>query len=142
MTKKISPNDYRLLRRYLLWCYKTTKEELDRVDRYFTQNIVDDHMLGHLIKAPEFQSSSGNSGFKKSVQVFEEYKIAKLQKATVKKFTANRELQPEYLYLVRRLEAIESAVMEFLGDKEWQKIIDLYEQEMTQRILTARGEHT
>lgn len=141
MNKKSSPSEAYLIKRYLIWCYKTTKEELDRVDRYFTQNTVDDHLLSELIKAPEFQSSSGNSGFKKAVQAFEEYKIAKLQKATVKKFTADQELQSEYLYLVRRLEAVESAVLTFLGEKELQNIIELYEQEMSRRILSAR-EHS
>lgn len=138
MTHTHTPGDKRLIKRYLIWCYKTTKEDLDRIDRYITQNQVDEFLFSHLIETEEFRSAAGDTGFKKKVQAFEEYKIEKFAKVREKKFTDAEELRPEYLYLVRRMEAITAAITHFLGKKELDQIVDLYEEEMTARILTAR----
>lgn len=138
MSKKIPTTEYCLIKRYLIWCYKTTREELDRIERYFTQNQVDDYILAELIKSEEFQSASGDTDYKKSVQAFEEYKINKFQRAREKKFGEGEELTADYLYLSKRLAAIESAAVHFLGEKEYQQIVEMYEQEMTRRIMAAR----
>jgi len=45
-----------LLRRYLIWCYKTTKEELDKVDRYFTQDVADAYILKCLRSGKDYRS--------------------------------------------------------------------------------------
>lgn len=47
---KISYSQENLIRSYLIWCYKTTKEDLDRIDRYFTQVLVDRRLLDILLK--------------------------------------------------------------------------------------------
>ncbi|MFT5169749.1 MAG: hypothetical protein ACI8Q2_000363 [Candidatus Omnitrophota bacterium] len=44
----------------------------------------------------------------------------------------------EYLYLVKRLEGLQEAVRNLLGDAELKNIIQLYEEKMTARILTTR----
>ena len=49
-----------------------------------------------------------------------------------------KSLHPQYVFLRNRLEAIESAIKHFLGEKELLKIRVLYEKEFTDRILQAR----
>ena len=61
MDKTLSENQQRLMRRYFVWCYKTTKEELDKIDRYFTQNTVDDYILARLLESEEFPFIDGAS---------------------------------------------------------------------------------
>jgi len=46
-----------LTKRYLLWCYKTTKEQLDWIDRKFTQIQVDRYTLKCLLKSKDLKSS-------------------------------------------------------------------------------------
>ncbi|MCA9393244.1 MAG: hypothetical protein KC900_03485 [Candidatus Omnitrophica bacterium] len=141
MSNQFPENEINLIRRYLVWCYKTTKEDLDRIDRYFTQNVVDEFLFKELIGSEEFKAASGNVEFKKKVQAFEDYKIEKFAKAREKKYSGGDQLRPEYLYLVKRLEAIAAAITHFLGKKELDQIIDSYEKEMTARILSAK-EHS
>lgn len=69
---KFDKEKRRLIRRYLIWCYKTTREEFDG-------------------------------------------------------------------YLKNRLEAVEKAIEHFLGKDDLNNIQMLYENEMTNRILQARG---
>ena len=47
-SSNLSQENKRLIKRYLTWCYKTTKEELDRIDRMFTQLLVDAYVLSKL----------------------------------------------------------------------------------------------
>lgn len=141
MDNVIASDQKRLMRRYLVWCYKTTKEDLDRIDRYFTQNTVDDFLLARLIESDEFRSANGHHDFKKKVHSFEDYKIEKLRKARESKFSDGETLRPEYMYLSKRLDAICAAIEHFLGKKELTVITEIYEQEMTARILSAR-EHS
>lgn len=137
----LSSNERRLVRRYLVWCYKTTKEELDRVDRYFTQSLVDDYLIERLKKLPAYKSADPD--FLKAVEDFVAYAGEKKARAGDKKFAdlSAQTLRPDYQYLQARLEAIEEAITHFLGEKEREEIVALYEQEMTERILKAR-EHT
>jgi len=64
-------------------------------------------------------------------------------KKRLKRIKSSRrsQLKLDYLYLKNRLTAIEKAIKHFLGPGQMKHIRLLYEQEMTQRILTAR-EHT
>lgn len=138
--QNLSENELNLVKRYLIWSYKTTKEDLDRIDRYFTQKNVDDYMFEELINTKEYQSSSGNKEFKQQVQNFEIYKEEKFTKAQNKKYIegGNQIISQDYLYLKYKLTAIEKAIVHFLGEGELKNIIKLYEQEMKQRIISAR----
>ncbi len=132
-----------LTRRYLLWCYKTTKEDLDRIDRYFTQLKVDAFMLANLSKAKEFKGGKQDKAYQKKVGDFKKYMEGKESRVLAQKFKdpEKKILKPEYLYLQRRLAAIEKAIVHFLGKKELSVIEEMYEEEMTLRILEARA-HT
>ena len=127
-----------LLRRYLIWCYKTTKEDLDRIDRYFTQLKVDERLLSILKK------EAGHDPVRlKKCEEFKLYMDNKVKNVLPKKFSdvPQQILQPEYWYLQTRLKALEQTIKDVLGPQELKKIVALYEAEMTRRILEAR-EHT
>ena len=130
-----------LIRRYLVWCYKTTKEELDKTDRYFTQDLVDDFLTERLKSLPEYKD--GGTFFHKSVEDFVRYAREKKGRAEEKKFAdpTQKTLHPDYQYLKARFEAIEQTICHFFDQKELDKIAALYEKEMTERIFKAR-EHT
>ncbi len=137
--KPLTQKEEYLIRRYLVWCYKTTKEELDRIERYFTQAMVDDFLLKQLKDMPEY--ASGATCFGRAVDDFAHYACEKKARALEKKFldpSLQTALRPEYVYLKARFEAIEEAIRRFLGRKELQKITLLYEGEITERILKAR----
>ena len=131
----LDSNQTNLIRRYLIWCYKTTKEDLDRIDRYFTQSVVDDFLLEQLNKRIDKDDQ-----LSKRILDFEDYKNNKLAKAESKKFedVTAKSLNADYQYLVARMDAIVEAIRHFLGDDGVAEIVGLYEAEMTQRILSAR----
>jgi len=133
----------RLVRRYLIWCYKTTKEDLDRIDRYFTQEKADQVILAELKKKAKKKDKDLALAAEKKAQEFKVYMDKKTARALSQKYSdvKKKVLDPEYVYLQDRLCGIERAMTELLGKKEWEAAQELYEQEMTQRILTAR-EHT
>src|SRR3989338_4684562 len=88
MQKKspLTQNEKNLLRRYLMWCYKTTKEELDKVDRYFTQLKADDFVLKQLKRSEEYRSSKGAKAYKDMVDQFQVYMSTKEMNVLKKKF--------------------------------------------------------
>jgi len=140
MNDRFSSNDLNLIRRYLIWCYKTTKEDLDRIDRYFTQKVVDDYLFEGLINTKEYLSSSENQEYKDLIKNFEIYKSEKFTTAQDKKYInqVRNIFKQDYLYFKNRFVVIEKAIVDFLGKDELKVITDLYEGEMTQRILSAR----
>ncbi len=133
-------NEKRLIRRYLLWSYKSTKEELDKIDRYFTQDIVDNFLLKQMKGCKSFKNGKDDEVYVSCVEGFEEYMGKKISKANEKKFINLKEkrVSSEYQYLKDKLIAIEKAIEHFFGKQEVDVIIGLYEQEMSERILKAR----
>ena len=140
-TLALTQKEQDLIRRYLVWCYKTGKEELDKTDRYFTQAVVDDYLTERLKSLPEYEDR--RTSFYKSVEDFVQYAREKKAKAVEKKFAdpAQTALHPDYQYLKARFAAIEQAICHFFDQKEVERIAALYEKEMTERILKAEG-HT
>lgn len=140
-TLSLTQKEQGLIRRYLVWCYKTTKEELDRIDRYFTQAMVDDYLIERLKTSPECKARA--TLFQKSVEDFIQYAREKKTKVQGKKFADNAQtvLHPDYQYLNARITAIEQAICHFFDQKELERVAALYENEMMERILKAR-EHT
>ncbi len=140
LTKRTRKNSQPLIWRYLLWCYKTTKEQLDWIDRKFTQLVVDEYILRELRRPCILQ---GNREYLRRVKDFEKYINEKKEKAHKAKFSSpsSGAVTGEYIYLSERLLAIEKAITHFLGKKELKKIQELYQKEMIQRILSSR-DHT
>ncbi|MCA9398213.1 MAG: hypothetical protein KC618_00575 [Candidatus Omnitrophica bacterium] len=134
--KKLTPKEKNLTRRYLIWCYKTTKEDLDKIDRYYTQLPVDRFVLDQLKKEKDYK----NKEYRSLVDGFADYMDKKKANVDEKKFSDKKclHLKTDYLYLKNRFQAIERAIIRFLGKTQLAKIEELYELEMTQRILSAR----
>lgn len=125
-----------LIRRYLLWAYKTTKESFERIERKTTQLIVDERILRSL-KSSSKSSDRVDDSF---IKEFETYIANKAADEIRQKYTGadKKTLHPQYLYLKRRLLAIEEAIVYFLGAAELKRIRALFEAEFTERILKAR----
>lgn len=140
-SQRLTQQEKNLIRRYLIWCYKTTKEDVDRIDRYFTQWLVDQHLLKDLNSSKKKASCVKDYG--KLIGDFEAYMHTKRANAQKKKIlnSSSQKLQPQYEYLKNRLSAVEKAICHFFNKKELTRIRNLYEGEMTRRILEAR-EHT
>jgi len=136
---KLKREEKNLIRRYLVWCYKTTKEELDRIDRKFTQLTVDYFLLKEISKRQNSSPGSSQRPYSKFIDEFNAYIRQKEKDAAQTKFLDKRKTKPHprYEYLRNRLFAIEKAVSFFLGKKELNNIIVLYEWEMIRRILGA-----
>ena len=134
----LTEEERRLVRRYLLWCYKTTREGLDKVDRYYTQEIVDQFVLDYLRKGDDADQ------YRERIDAFADYIREKVHRADQKKFVSAEQkeaLKEDYAYQKRRLRGIEEAIVYFLGKETMEEIVTLYEQEMTRRILAAEGRH-
>ena len=138
---KVNEDEKNLIRRYLIWCYKTTKEELDRVDRKFTQLRVDRNILKELSKDQvEGRRLLLDGEYQKLLKEFEGYIRQKEKDAFTAKFTNKKSLKlvPRYEYLMNRLRAIEKTIISMLGKKELRRVVHLYEEEMISRILQSR----
>lgn len=131
-----------LTSRYLVWCYKMTKEELDRIDRKFTQLEVDRVILKELNKGI-VAAKDGRDAYLRKIAEFEGYIAKKESDAKKEKYISGKkdQLQPNYFYLTQRLAGIKKAIKSLLGLKQLAAIERSYEAEMTRRILESR-EHT
>ena len=119
-----------LKKRYLLWLYKTTKEPLDKIERKFTQLEIDRFILKELEKRDtDNRVNKFSDEFKLYIQNKEKEGLGLKYK--------NKELKPEYLFLVLKLKTIEKAIIRELGKAGLEKIKSLYEKEMTERILKS-----
>lgn len=122
--KKLTPTHKALIRRYLIWAYKSTKESFDRLERKTTQLMADDHILKGVLQQP-----TGGVEYQKLVGDYKEY-IAKKQQTPVS--------QDQHLYLKNRLISVERTIKEFLGEKELKAIAAAYEAEFIRRIWESR----
>ena len=138
VSKKLKAQEKALIRRYLVWCYKTTRESLDRIDRKFTQGAVDHYVLARLqgVKGPV----AVRKDYDKLVEDFRIYIADKEKEGIQQKFIDGKGSvpDPQYFYLRDRLDAVKAAIQHFLGPRELAKIDLLYEEEMTRRILESR----
>ena len=119
-----------LKKRYLLWLYKTTKEELDRTERKFTQLEIDGIILKELKKLDKKNKA------KKLIADFAAYMENKQRDAAQLKYEG-KNLKPDYYALALKLAAIENAIIEVFGSQGLKEIRSLYEKEMTERILKS-----
>lgn len=140
---RLTSNEKRLVKRYLIWCYKTTKEELDRIDRKFTQLKVDTLILdGHHQGVADLPAEL-RQDYSKLINDFKTYIQKKQEEAANSRLleSGGKPLAAQHAFLVNRFAAIQRAISYFLGVRELKSIEALYEEEMTERILTSR-EHT
>jgi hypothetical protein len=119
-----------LKKRYCLWLYKVTKDEVDRIERKFTQLEIDRMILARLEKA------KNKNDLSKFITDFQNYISNKEADGQRLKYDGKL-LRPEYDFLCLKLAAIEKVVIKALGKKTLAEIKSLYEKEMTERILKS-----
>ncbi len=127
MTEKDLKN---LKKRYLIWFYKATKDELDRIERKFTQAGLDRFIL------KELKSLDKSNLVAKQIGEFEAYIANKEKDGFALKYD-NKNIKPEFYFLDIKLCAIEKAIKKEFGIRELAKIKSQYEKEMTERILKS-----
>ncbi|MEK6568156.1 MAG: hypothetical protein AABZ27_05430 [Candidatus Omnitrophota bacterium] len=124
--------------RYLTWLYKTTKEAFDRYERKFTQIDIDGFVLREMEK--ELKGSympQEKKSLEKLVNDFRLY-IAEKEKACLKLKYKGKKIDPEFIFLDVKLNAIEKAVIKELGQEGLNKIKEAYHQEMIKRIIEEK----
>ena len=132
MDKKDEKN---LKERYLIWLYKTTKEAFDRYERKFTQVEIDELVLKEMEK--ELKGSympQEKKALEKLVNDFRNY-IAEKEKDCLKLKYKGKRIDPEFIFLDAKLNAIERAIVKETGQDDLAKIKIAYHGEMIKRIL-------
>jgi len=119
-----------LKKRYLVWFYKAAKEALDKIERKFTQVDIDRIIL------KELKKGNKDGSMEVSLRKFEEY-IRKKEEDGLSLKYENKKLKPHYIFLVKKLEAIEKVISTEFGKDALDEIKLLYEMEMTERILRS-----
>lgn len=135
MDKKDEKN---LKERYLSWLYKTTKEAFDRYERKFTQLEIDEFILKEMER--ELKGSfmpQEKKVLEKLVNDFRNY-IAEKEKACLKLKYKGKKIDPEFIFLDVKLDAIEKAIQNELGKDALEKLQSAYHQEMIKRILEEK----
>jgi len=129
-----------LKKRYLIWLYKTTKEELDRIDRKFTQLDIDKFMIKTISKKISLYNNTKKKSLNKFLIDLKNY-IKNKEEAALKARFKNSDkstTKDDYIFLKLKLETIEKAIKKVLGKNILFEIKNLYEQEMIKRILEER----
>jgi hypothetical protein len=128
-----------LKKRYLIWLYKTTKEELDKIDRKFTQLEIDKIMLNDFKQAFKRYPAQMRDELDAKLDKFRDYIQDKEMQANKLKFNSAdvKELNADYIFLRVKLDSIKSTIKRLFGNKVLAAIQQMYEQQMTQRILRS-----
>lgn len=124
--------DYKgLHKRYLLWLYKTTQEQVDKVERKFSQLEIDEILLEQMKKLDKEKKLDT------FIDEFQVYIDNKKKKGLELKFDG-LEIRPDFQFLLNKLKAIETVIVKEFGEAGLQEIKCAYEEEMTGRILAER----
>lgn len=137
----MNKQDVRNLRkRYLIWLYKTTKEEFDKYERKFTQTDIDKDLLMEMenqllgVYLPHEKAN-----LEKFVNQYREY-ISDKEKACLELKYQGKKTNPEFIFLDVKLNAVEKLIVKELGRRGLERTKALYELEMAERILRS-AEH-
>ncbi|MDD5668772.1 MAG: hypothetical protein PHE58_01900 [Candidatus Omnitrophica bacterium] len=126
--------------RYLIWLYKTTKEAFDRYERKFTQIELDEYILRTIEQGlKEAYLPAEKKAFEKYVNSLRAY-IAEKENACLKLKYKGKKINPEFLFLDVKLNAIEKTIVKMFGKQEFDRIRNAYHQETVRRILEDRRE--
>ncbi len=133
-----NPDHKNLKTRYLIWLYKNAKEELDRIDRKFTQLEIDNFLFKRLSDSLKNQPVNQKKSYQKQLKAFLAYISDKENAAQQAKFNQKGFPRVEYQFLRVKLSAIEETIKKLLGESWLNKVRLLYHQEMIRRILQER----
>jgi hypothetical protein len=134
-TIPISKEDKKsLYKRYLFWLYKTTKDELDKIDRKFTQLEVDKRLEKILMRKAGAWGRRTREGILPFLKEWQEYIFAKESDAQKLRFSEDGHVNPGYLFLCLKLEAIKDIIKATAGKKGLLEFKRLYEESAMKRI--------
>ena len=126
-----------LKKRYFVWLYKTTKEAFDRYERKFTQLEIDEFILQRVEKIlKESYLPHEKKELQAYVNSFRDY-VSRKEKDSLSLKYKGKKVNPEFIFLDAKLQAIESAIVKELGKQSLDDIKAQYEKEMTERILKS-----
>lgn len=135
-SKDISAADKASLhKRYLFWLYRMTREELDKIDRKFTQLDVDKEIQKSLNDKIRGLGAAFEEKLSPFLKEWKEYVFQKESDAQKLKFAEDGQMDPQYLFLRLKLEAIEQAAKARFGSKGLAEFKKLYEESAFKRIL-------
>lgn len=134
-------DDKSLKKRYLAWLYKNTKEAFDRYERKFTQMEIDEFILKEMER--ELRGAylpHEKKALEKYINDFRRYINAKEEQCLKLKYKGKK-MNPEFIFLDVKLEAIEKAITRELGGEALSQIKDAYEGQMLKRIWEEKQEN-
>lgn len=124
-----------LSKRYLFWLYKTTKDELDKIERKFTQLAIDRRIAKVLGRDTKALGSSLAQALAPFLKEWKEYVFQKESDAANLKFTPDGAFQGRYVFLHLKLKAVLEAARDILGKKALGEFKKLYEEAAIEGIL-------
>ncbi len=120
-----------LKKRYLLWLYKSVKEEFDKIERKFTQLEVDKVLVA------EMKALDKTNLATRFISDYQVYMRTKHDEGVKLKYRDAFALLPEYYFLEVKLKAVEKTIAKLLGQSTLRQIKALYERQMSERILRS-----
>jgi hypothetical protein len=129
------PDDVRSLqKRYLFWLYKTTKDELDRIDRKFTQLDIDREMLDVFRRRAVDARDTVKGGVDAFVREWQEYVAGKEADARKLRFDEDGHIMASYYFLHLKLKTVLRIVRRRFGARTVGDFKRLYE-EASMRLI-------
>ena len=116
------------MKRYLFWLYKTTRDELDRVDRKFTQLEVDRDLQ------QIFEEYEGGEAAP-FIEEWSRYIASKEADARKLKFDDKGGVLASYTFLHLKLKAVESVTTKLFGNRTVREFEHLIEDAAIKNIL-------
>ncbi len=160
MAKKSGPKAFEdkrsLSRRYLFWLYKTTKDELDKVDRKFTQLDIDRAIQKMLVIKTGALKGALKDDVAPYLAEWKEYILQKEGEGIGLKFSSSGRLDPsligigrsvpsgldpKYLFLSLKLEAVTAITTKMFGAntlKEFRKLCEEAAMKMIMQDVSGR----
>lgn len=126
---RMERNDKRSLqKRYLFWLYKTTKDELDKIDRKFTQLEIDRRIQEILVKSSRKAGRALQGGIGLLVEEWKGYIAQKERDALRLKFSEGGALDPKYVFLHLKLKSISQVILAMFGAGVLEEFKSRYEE--------------
>jgi hypothetical protein len=124
-----------LHKRYLLWLYKMTRDELDKIERKFTQLDIDSEIEKKLAQRSGSFSAAARKGLEPFLSEWKEYVALKRKDAQKLKFNEAGEVVASYLFLRLKLECVEAITARRFGARTLSGFKQLYEESSIRRIM-------
>lgn len=124
-----------LIKRYLFWLYKTIKDELDKIDRKFTQLRVDKDIQKLLKKWASKAGARNEEALEPFLKEWQEYVFQKDSDAQRLKFDESGCVSAAYLFLHMKFAAVCQITRSQFGPAVLKEFKRLYEEAALKRIL-------